>query len=61
MWLGTPHITPDAITDALIFMAAGMLLLRSATLRLRAARLPGATPASRRVGQQAALSTPADR
>ena len=40
VWLGTHHITSDAVTDALIFMAVGMLLTRTATLRLRAAALP---------------------
>lgn len=54
VWLGSHHITADALTDALIFMAAGMLLTRTATLRLRATRLPGATPRTRRAGQQAA-------
>ena len=44
VWLGTRHITSDAVTDALIFMAVGMLLLRTATLRLRASALPAVTP-----------------
>ena len=60
VWLFTRHITADAITDALIFMAAGMLLLRTAVLRLRATRLPGTTSSSGRAGQHAAPS-PADR
>jgi hypothetical protein len=47
VWLGTHHITPDAITDALIFMAVGMLLTRTAALRLRAAALPGRCPGPR--------------
>jgi hypothetical protein len=42
VWLGTHHITGDAITDALIFMAVGMLLLRTAALRVRASALPAA-------------------
>ena len=60
VWLGTHHIGADALTDALIFMAAGMLLLRTAILRLRATRLPGATPGTRRAGQQAPVSSPSD-
>lgn len=59
-WLVTRHITADAITDALIFMAAGMLLLRTATLRLRTTRLPGVQDA-RHTGQQAAASWPTER
>jgi hypothetical protein len=35
-WLGTHQITSAAVTDALIFMAAGMLLARTATLVVRA-------------------------
>jgi len=34
-WLGTHQITSAALTDALIFMAAGMLLARTATLLVR--------------------------
>jgi hypothetical protein len=60
VWLLAHHITADAITDALIFMAAGMLVLRTAVLRLRAVRLPGTTAGTRRAGQQAAVSSPAD-
>ena len=60
-WLFTRHITADAITDALIFMAAGLLLLRTAVLHLRATRLPGTTPSSGRAGQHAAAPSPADR
>ena len=59
VWLGTHHITADAITDALIFMAVGMLLTRTATLRLRAAALPAAT--GPRAAEHAAISSPADR
>jgi hypothetical protein len=45
VWLGTHHITSAALTDALIFMAAGMLLARTVILVLRSRRLPGqATP-----------------
>ena len=58
-WLGTHHITGDGVTDALIFMAVGMLLTRTATLRLRAAALPAAT--GPRAAEHAAISSPADR
>jgi hypothetical protein len=61
VWLFTHHITADAITVALIFMAAGMLVLRTAVLHLRAARLPGAVRGARHTGQQAAATSPADR
>jgi hypothetical protein len=61
VWLGTHHITSDAVTDALIFMAVGMLLLRTATLRLRAAALPAAGPGPERAMQPPAASSPADR
>ena len=44
VWLGTHHITSDALTVALIFMAAGMLLARTGTLVFRARALPGAAP-----------------
>ena len=50
-WLGTHQITSAALTDALIFMAAGMLLARTATLLLRERALPpddmGASRAAR--------------
>jgi hypothetical protein len=59
VWLGTHHITADAITDALIFMAVGMLLLRTASLRVRAAALPAA--AGLRAPEHAAVHSPADR
>jgi hypothetical protein len=45
VWLFTHHITADAITDALIFMAAGMLVFRTAILRLRATKLAGGAAA----------------
>ena len=41
VWLFTHHITVDTVTDALIFMAAGMLVFRTAILRLRATKLVG--------------------
>lgn len=56
VWLGTQHITSAALTDALIFMAAGMLLARTAVLVARAHRLPAA-----RTAEQAASYSPADR
>jgi hypothetical protein len=60
VWLGTHRITSDAITDALIFMAVGMLLTRTATLRLRAAALPTGAPGPEHAMPPAA-SWPADR
>ena len=60
VWLGTHHITSDAVTDALIFMAVGMLLTRTATLRLRAAALPADGPGPERAIQPPAASWPAD-
>ena len=39
-WLGTHQITSAALTDALIFMAAAMLLARTATLLVRKRALP---------------------
>jgi len=37
-WLATNHITPDALTDALIFLAVGMLVTRTAALLGKATR-----------------------
>lgn len=48
-WVGTHHITGNAITDALIFMAVGMLLVRTAALGIRRAALPGDDPAAERI------------
>jgi hypothetical protein len=59
VWLGTHHITANAVTDALIFMAVGMLLTRTATLRVRGAALPADTRAAHFAGQAAVSS--ADR
>ena len=60
VWLGVHRITADAITDGLIFMAVGMLLTRTATLRLRgAARSAGTSDAER--AMPPAASWPADR
>lgn len=61
VWLGTHHIASDAVTDALIFMAVGMLLIRTVTLGLRAAALPPAAALAERVIQPPAVSWPADR
>jgi hypothetical protein len=57
VWLGTHHITPAAVTDALIFMAAGMLLARTGTLIVRARRHPAdIVTAPVRPGQAASYS-----
>lgn len=61
VWLGTHHITSDAITDALIFMAVGMLLTRTAVLRLRAATLPVGTSGPEHAMRPPTASSPADR
>jgi ABC-type thiamin/hydroxymethylpyrimidine transport system permease subunit len=61
MWLGTRHITSDAITDALIFMAVAMLLTRTAALRLRAAALPVGAPGPEHAMRPPTASSPADR
>jgi hypothetical protein len=60
VWLGTHHITSNALTDALIFMAAGLLLARTATLNARARMLPGEVPAAR-PGRRAMVSSRDDR
>jgi hypothetical protein len=39
-WLGTHRISADAVTAALLFMAAAMVLARTGTLYGRARRLP---------------------
>jgi len=52
IWLGTHHITAAALTDSLIFMAAGMLLARTVTLLARSRQFPQATtPSGTRRGQ----------
>lgn len=59
-WLGTHHITSDAITDALIFMAVSMLLTRTAACgcgRNAALRCPGPEDAMR----PPTACSPADR
>jgi hypothetical protein len=40
VWLYAHQITSAALTDALIFMAAGLLLARTGALLVRSARLP---------------------
>lgn len=37
-WMATTHITPDALTDALIFLALSMLITRTAALLAKATR-----------------------
>jgi hypothetical protein len=61
VWLGTHHVTADAITDALIFMAIGMLLTRTATLRLRAAALSAGAPGPEHAMRPPTASSSADR
>jgi len=61
VWLGTHHITSDAITNALIFMAVGMLLTRTATLRLRAAALRVGVPGPEHAMRAPTPSSPGDR
>jgi hypothetical protein len=60
-WLGTHHITGDGVTDALIFMAVGMLLVRTGILRLRAAALRADASDAGRMMRPPAASWPADR
>ena len=43
LWCATHQVTGAAITDGLIFMAITMVLIRTAGLAARAARLPSAT------------------
>ena len=60
-WLGTQHITAAALTDALIFMAAGMLLARTFTLLARSRRLPPAVAPGGAGRPARAVITPAGR
>jgi hypothetical protein len=55
-WAATHQVTGAAITDGLIFMAIAIVLIRTAGLAVRAARLPSA-PAS---GQRAAVARTSD-
>ena len=57
-WLVTHHITAAAVTDALILMAAGMLVFRTAILRLRATKLAGGTAGARHPGSPTDSVTP---
>jgi len=61
VWLVTQHIIAAAITDALIFMAAGMPVFRTAILGLRAAKLAGGTASARHPGSRAGGVTPTGR
>jgi hypothetical protein len=54
-WCLVRHVTGDAITDGLIFMAVAMILTRTAGLAARAAALPAAAAA----GVPAATGMPA--
>jgi len=55
-WCLTHQVTGAAITDGLIFMAITMVLIRTVGLAARAARLPGATSASRATARQQPLN-----
>jgi hypothetical protein len=44
-WAITNQVSQAALTDALIFMALAMIIVRTAALRTRAARLPAPAPA----------------
>jgi hypothetical protein len=61
VWLGTHHITGAALTDALIFMAAGLLLARTVTLLARSRRLPPALAPAGAGRPARAVVIPADR
>jgi|SRR5215467_3212381 len=60
-WLFTRHITAGTITGALIFMAAGMLVFRTAILGLRATKLAGGTPGARHPDSHTDGVTPTGR
>jgi hypothetical protein len=60
VWLGTHHITGAALTDALIFMAGGMLLARTFTLLARSRQVPQAVAAAATRRQGQAVTTPVD-
>lgn len=61
VWLGTHHVTGAALTDALIFMAAGMLLARTFTLLARSRQLPTAVAPAGAGRQARTVSIPAGR
>ena len=44
-WCIANQVSEAAITDGLIFMALTMIIVRTAGLRVRAARLPAQAPA----------------
>jgi len=51
-WAIANKVTEAAITDGLIFMAVVMIIIRTAVLAARAARLPAATPAPQAAARQ---------
>jgi hypothetical protein len=53
-WMATNRITPDALTDALVFVAIGMLLARTAALLGRASRARSTVAAVRMPPQREA-------
>jgi hypothetical protein len=53
-WAITNQVSEAAITDGLIFMAITMIIVRTAGLRVRAARLPQPAPAAQRPQHAAA-------
>ena len=55
-WCVAHQVTSAAITDALIFMAIAMLLVRTITIGARAARLPAASGLSAAAGLSASRS-----
>jgi hypothetical protein len=61
VWLGTHHITPAALTDSLIFMAAGMLLARTVILLARSNALPAGAAGAGRREAAARVTSGADR
>jgi hypothetical protein len=61
VWLATHHITAATLTDALIFMAAGMLLARTFTLLVRSRTLPQRVAPAGAGRRAQAVITPAGR
>jgi hypothetical protein len=60
VWLGTHQVTSAALTDSLIFMAAGMLLARTVTLLARSRNLPAAGVRVGAIHRAEAVGTQAD-
>ena len=60
-WLGTHQISADAVTAALLFMAVGMVLARTASLHLRASRLPIASAQQEPISFPTVDESPASR